>query len=99
MSWEEIDVNKRIAGVHPVVAVVLSLVLTAAHMSAAQAPGNDVNNVNNVLRVLCSTALRTVMQELVPEFERSTGNKVTVEYGVSTAMQRRVEAGEPFDAI
>jgi molybdate transport system substrate-binding protein len=62
-------------------------------MGAAQAPGS------NVIKVLCSTALRTVMQELVPEFERSTGNKVTVEYGVSAAMQRRVEAGEPFDAI
>ena len=51
------------------------------------------------IKVLCSTALKTVMQELVPQFERATGNKVVVEYGVSAGMQRRVEAGEAFDAI
>jgi molybdate transport system substrate-binding protein len=51
------------------------------------------------IKVLCSTALKTVMQELVPQFERATGHKVVVEYGVSAGMQRRVEAGEPFDAI
>ena len=51
------------------------------------------------IKVLCSTALKTVMQELVPQFERATGHKVVVEYGVSAGMQRRVEAGEQFDAI
>jgi molybdate transport system substrate-binding protein len=51
------------------------------------------------VKVLCSTALKTVMQELVPQFEHATGHKVVVEYGVSAALQRRVEAGEPFDAI
>jgi molybdate transport system substrate-binding protein len=86
-------VKNRIAGANRIVAVALGLVLTLAQASAAQAPGN------NVIKVLCSTALRTVMQELVPQFERATGNKVVIEYGVSAAMQRRVEAGEPFDAI
>jgi molybdate transport system substrate-binding protein len=51
------------------------------------------------IKVLCSTALKTVMQELVPQFEKATGHKVVVEYGVSAGMQRRVEAGEAFDAI
>jgi molybdate transport system substrate-binding protein len=68
----------------------LILPLTLAQASAAQAAE---------IKVLCSTALKTVLQELVPQFERATGHKVVVEYGVSAGMQRRVEAGEPFDAI
>ena len=80
---------KHIAG-NRIVAVVLGVALTFARASAAQAAE---------IKVLCSTALRTVMQELVPQFEHATGNKVVVEYGVSAAMQRRVEAGEQFDAI
>ena len=70
------------------VALVLPVLLVQA--STAQAAE---------IKVLCSTALKTVMQELVPQFERATGHKVVVEYGVSAGMQRRVEAGEPFDAI
>jgi molybdate transport system substrate-binding protein len=70
------------------VALVLPVMLVQA--SAAQAAE---------VKVLCSTALKTVMQELVPQFEHATGHKVVVEYGVSAALQRRVEAGEPFDAI
>src|SRR5947207_15332968 len=69
---------------------VLVLPLTLAHATVTQAAE---------IKVLCSTALKTVMQELVPQFERATGHKVVVEYGVSAGMQRRVEAGEPFDAI
>ena len=68
----------------------LVLPLTLAHATAAQAAE---------IKVLCSTALKTVMQELVPQFERATGHKVVVEYGVSAAMQRQVEAGAQFDAI
>jgi len=71
---------------HAVLVVVLTLA-TAAAANAAE------------IRVVCSTALRTVMQELIPQFERNTGHKVTVEYGVSAAIQRRIEAGEQFDAI
>ena len=78
----------RIAGALKV--AVLVLPLTLAQVSAVQAAE---------IKVLCSTALRTVMQELVPQFERATGHKVVIEYGVSAAMQRQVEAGAEFDAI
>src|SRR5205809_2484053 len=43
--------------------------------------------------------MKTVMQELAPQFERATGNKLVVEYGGSALLQRQVEAGEAFDAI
>jgi molybdate transport system substrate-binding protein len=82
--------KSQISRANQIVAVVLGLLLTLAQASAAQAAE---------IKVLCSTALRTVMQELVPQFERATGHKVVIEYGVSAVMQRRVEAGEQFDAI
>jgi len=83
-------VNKRVARVNPIAAVTLGLVLTLAGAGSAQAAE---------IKVVCSTALRTVMQDLVPEFERATGHKIAIEYGVSAAIQRRIEAGEQFDAI
>jgi molybdate transport system substrate-binding protein len=70
----------------------VALVLPVMLVQASTAQAAEV-------KVLCSTALKTVMQELVPQFEHATGHKVVVEYGVSAALQRRVEAGEPFDAI
>jgi molybdate transport system substrate-binding protein len=70
--------------------VVVLVVVGLGRAGAAQAAD---------IKVLCSTALRTVMQELIPEFEHATGNKVIVEYGVSAPLQRRVETGEAIDAI
>jgi molybdate transport system substrate-binding protein len=37
------------------------------------------------------------MQELVPQFEQATKHKVTVIFGLSAALKRQIEAGEPFD--
>jgi molybdate transport system substrate-binding protein len=45
----------------------------------------------------CSTAMRTVMQDLIPKFELASGHKVTVEYGVTLLMQKDIAAGKVFD--
>jgi molybdate transport system substrate-binding protein len=47
--------------------------------------------------VFCSNGYRTVMQDLVPEFQRTTSNTVAVTYDLSAALARRIEAGERFD--
>jgi molybdate transport system substrate-binding protein len=49
------------------------------------------------LKVLCSNGLRAVVEELVPQFEQKTGNKVVLKFEPSTAIQKRIEAGEAFD--
>ena len=82
--------SRQVAFADRIVAVALGVVLTLAQASAVQAAE---------IKVICSTALRTVMRDLVPQFQRATGHRVAIEYGVSTAIQRRVEAGEQFDAI
>jgi molybdate transport system substrate-binding protein len=49
------------------------------------------------VRVLCSNGFREVMNDLVPNFERTTANHVEVTFGLSTELARRIRSGEPFD--
>jgi molybdate transport system substrate-binding protein len=49
------------------------------------------------IRVLCSNGYRAVMQDLVPQFQATTPDKIVVTYDLSAALARRIEAGEPFD--
>jgi molybdate transport system substrate-binding protein len=38
-----------------------------------------------------------VIAELVPQFERTTGHKLAIQYGASAALKRQIDAGETFD--
>ena len=49
------------------------------------------------IKVLCSNGLRAVVDDLVPKFERATGNKVALTFEPSTQLKKRIDAGEPFD--
>jgi len=56
------------------------------------------------VRVMISGGLTAAYKELVPEFERSTGNKVLTVYGPSmgttvNAIPNRLERGEPVDVL
>src|SRR3977135_1762128 len=51
------------------------------------------------IKVLCSNGLRAVMQELAPEFERASGHKVLVRYGLAAAFKQQIDAGEAFDVV
>jgi molybdate transport system substrate-binding protein len=47
--------------------------------------------------VLCSNGLRAVLEDVVPEFERTTGHRLVVRYSVSSELRKRIDAGERFD--
>jgi molybdate transport system substrate-binding protein len=49
------------------------------------------------ITVLCSNGIRAVMQDLVPKFEKATGHKVVITYGLAAALKRQIDAGDPFD--
>ena len=49
------------------------------------------------IKVLCSNGIKAVMEELVPQFEQATRHKILIRYGLSAALKRQIEAGEPFD--
>ena len=70
--------------------VALAWLGTAPAQSAAQ--GANV-------RVLSSNGVRAVLDELVPQCERTIGRSVTIEYGTSASIRQRVSAGEPVDVV
>jgi molybdate transport system substrate-binding protein len=49
------------------------------------------------IRVFSSAAPRGVLQQLAPDFERTTGHRLVISYEFSTDLKRRIEAGDPFD--
>ena len=51
------------------------------------------------LKLLTAGAYKPVALELVPEFEKRTGHKVTVENDTAGNIGRRVGAGEYFDVV
>ena len=49
------------------------------------------------IEVLSSNGARLFLAELVPQFERTTHNKVTVSYGEASILRTRILDGEAFD--
>jgi len=46
---------------------------------------------------LCSNALKSVMEELGPQFEKATGHKLKAVYGSTGPLKAQIEKGQPFD--
>jgi molybdate transport system substrate-binding protein len=49
------------------------------------------------IKVLTAGAMRAVVVELLPEFEKRTGHKVTIDNATAGALAKRIEGGEAFD--
>jgi len=59
-------------------------------LSAAQAQAADI-------QVFSSTALKAVLDELGPQFEKATGNKLVFTIGPAAAMKSQIDQGAAFD--
>jgi molybdate transport system substrate-binding protein len=46
------------------------------------------------IKVVCAVALQLGMGALIPDFEKSSGHKVTIAYGTAGAVADRVQKGE-----
>lgn len=66
------------------------VVLLAIFAAASNAQAAEI-------RAFISTAIKTVTDELLPPFERASGNTVHAIYSPPGALLRRFEAGEPGD--
>jgi len=55
--------------------------------------------VSAELKIWTSRALATVLEVVGPQFERATGNKLTVVSGFSPEFVKRISAGEAFDIL
>jgi molybdate transport system substrate-binding protein len=51
------------------------------------------------IAVLASPAMKEAYVELVPRFERSSGNKVTTTWAGTADIMKRMQAGEAFDVV
>jgi molybdate transport system substrate-binding protein len=51
------------------------------------------------IKVLASVALTSALDELAPQFERATGNKLTLGYSLIADLKKRILAGEAADLI
>jgi molybdate transport system substrate-binding protein len=65
----------------------MSCVLTAAAAGATE------------IKVLTSVALTSALNQLAPDFERTTGNKLNAGYGLIADIRRRMLEGETADVI
>jgi molybdate transport system substrate-binding protein len=64
----------------------------AIAMSPVQATAADI-------KLLGGASMRVLLPELLPQFEKSSGHKVTVEYGTLGAITDRVMKGEAADVV
>lgn len=73
-------------------ACIPALLLPTAQSVAAQGTETDTE-----ITILCSNGLRAAMEKLLPEYERTMGRRMKVQFGASATFKRSIEAGEPFD--
>ena len=69
----------------------MRLLLLAALLVATTAVHADE------IKLLSSTAMKAVMEELVPQFQNNTGHKVSAEFAPAADMKGRIEKREAFD--
>jgi molybdate transport system substrate-binding protein len=51
------------------------------------------------LKLLTAGAFKSTVMALLPEYERTSGNKVLVENDTAGALMKRIKAGESFDVV
>jgi len=49
------------------------------------------------VKLIAGRGMSVVMEELGPQFERATGHKLVIWYGIAGTIKRRMAAGEAFD--
>ena len=75
----------------PAVAVaILSLLVLATASGVANA---------DEIKVLSAVGVKPVMIELIPQFEKSSGHKVSIDYGTVGGLVGRIQKGEAADVV
>jgi molybdate transport system substrate-binding protein len=77
----------RIGGI---IAAVVRVVVPVILVHAAVAHAGEI-------KVLSTSGMRAVTEELTPPFERTTGHTLHLTFGSTSALRSQIEAGEPFD--
>src|ERR1700719_2871207 len=70
-----------------------ALVLATLFAATIAVPGAGAADI----KVLTAGAFKQVVLALVPDFEKTTGHKVTLDNDTVGALVKRIEGGEAFD--
>ena len=71
---------------------------TAAMALSASLPPSEMAHAAD-LKLLSSVALTSVLDEFTPTFEKATGNKLNIGYGLAIELKKRILDGETADVI
>ncbi len=77
----------------------MNRIITAAAAAIAFGFVQPVLTKADEIRVWTARAIATVLVEIGPEFERTTGHKLVVSSDLPDAFARRLKAGEQFDVL
>lgn len=72
--------------------------LAAVSLSAVSVLASDLANAAE-LKVVAAEVVESAVKELAAKFEKSTGNKLSMEYGFAADQVKRVQAGEAVDVV
>jgi molybdate transport system substrate-binding protein len=71
--------------------------LTATAVGFAMLLGAGTTAGAAEIKVIASNAMKTVLEELAPAFEKSTEHKVVVQWGAAAPLKIEIEKGAAFD--
>src|SRR5450759_23337 len=51
------------------------------------------------IKVFSTVGVKSVLEEIIPKFEKTTGNKIAITWSTAALLAKRVQAGEQADAL
>jgi molybdate transport system substrate-binding protein len=75
----------------------VAMMMLAATLASSISPANDARAAE--LKVVASVALASALNELTPAFERATGNKLVIDYGLAANIRKSILDGETADVV
>lgn len=51
------------------------------------------------ITIVSTSGIRGFLEQVQHDFERSSGDRLHIEYGFAAALKRQLDAGEPFDVV
>ncbi|HET7885092.1 MAG TPA: substrate-binding domain-containing protein [Bradyrhizobium sp.] len=69
---------------------IAAIVAVATPLLTAEAQAAEI-------KVLASTAVKTTLEELAPQFEKATGSKVDVTFSPASVLKEKIDQGTAFD--
>jgi molybdate transport system substrate-binding protein len=71
----------------------------AAAIATVMVAFSEGSAVAAEIKLIASPGVRAALKELAPQFEKTTGHKVVMDFDVIAVLKRRIEAGEAFDVV